>query len=103
MGGWYGEECTDQAQVLTSNAPVVAASVATGEWKYFSLSANATSYVFVIEETSGSGGNTWCYLNVNDVPAETDFLESDTQRGLVHSLHHVADFYDTRTVIVGVL
>ena len=75
----------------------------TGSWTYFSLTANATSYIFTVEETDGSGGNIWVYSNLEDAPEQTDFLESDTGNGSLHVIHHTESSYDTRTVIIGVM
>ena len=100
--GYFGEDCEDQAVALTQAAPALTGSVAMGSWVYYSFTAEASSFVFVLKETSGSSGNLWLYVNENTAPTEQDNLDVNDEQSAIHAIHFNAEESKSHTFVVGV-
>jgi hypothetical protein len=98
-----GENCQDQVTPLVSKAASLTGQVSASEWQYYQLSANATSYTAIVEETNGQGGLIWAFAGLDNPPTEEDYILKDTNRGSVHVLHYVADSQAQRDVVIGVM
>jgi hypothetical protein len=100
---YYGDSCNVAPVAITPGNTAVTGTVASGEWKYYSLNASSVSYTIVMQETAGApGGDVWLFVQNGDVPTDRDFAASDVSRKPMHYVHVEYPTAESRFLIIGV-